>query len=59
MNGLTIALTVIGFTLFGSIVVYLIVRLVSAAWHRSKLEAEAELAAIRAESLQRKEQDND
>ena len=44
---------------FGLIVLYAATRLFSAAWHRSRLEAEAEQAARRAESQQQKEQGHD
>ena len=51
-------LVVIGFIALGLIVIYLIVRLTSAALYRSRVEAEAERAALMAEwaeSQKRKE----
>lgn len=54
MNATQVALTMFAVVLV-LIAVYLIPRLASAAWHRSRIEAEAEQAAKRAES---QEQDN-
>ena len=58
MNDALAALGLVLSIILGLIVLYAATRLISAAWHRSKLEAEAEQAAIRAESQHLKEKDN-